>query len=233
MARRSSPILRKVKPSRRRPCRRPCRRHRGEHARAGRASSPRTGTWGGTSSSAAREAGVARLINLGSSCMYPKDSPRPLTEEDILSGPLEPTNEAYAIAKSAVQRLCGLHRQRDPGIPVQDADPLQSLRPLRHLRSEALAPCRRRHPQAAPGEGRGPRRRSRSGATARRGASSSMPATSPTRSLPPSTRFDSAAAGHERRRRHRPYGQRLLRGRRRGRRLHRHASSTTCRSRSA
>jgi GDP-L-fucose synthase len=54
---------------------------------------------------AAREAGVTRLINLGSSCMYPKDSPRPLTEDDILSGPLEPTNEAYAIAKSAVQRL--------------------------------------------------------------------------------------------------------------------------------
>jgi GDP-L-fucose synthase len=54
----------------------------------------------------ARQAGVARLINLGSSCMYPKDSPRILREEDILSGPLEPTNEAYAIAKSAVQRLC-------------------------------------------------------------------------------------------------------------------------------
>jgi len=54
----------------------------------------------------AREAGVERLINLGSSCMYPKDSPRPLTEDDILSGHLEPTNEAYAIAKSAVQRLC-------------------------------------------------------------------------------------------------------------------------------
>lgn len=54
----------------------------------------------------ARAAGVPRLINLGSSCMYPKDSPRPLTEEDVLSGPLEPTNEAYAIAKSAVQRLC-------------------------------------------------------------------------------------------------------------------------------
>ena len=53
-----------------------------------------------------REAGVQRLINLGSSCMYPKDSPGTLSEEDILSGPLEPTNEAYAIAKSAVQRLC-------------------------------------------------------------------------------------------------------------------------------
>jgi GDP-L-fucose synthase len=54
----------------------------------------------------AREAGVRRLINLGSSCIYPKDSPHLLREEDILSGPLEPTNEAYAIAKSAVLRLC-------------------------------------------------------------------------------------------------------------------------------
>jgi GDP-L-fucose synthase len=53
----------------------------------------------------ARNAGVRQLINLGSSCMFPKDSERPLTEGDILSGPLEPTNEAYAIAKSAVQRL--------------------------------------------------------------------------------------------------------------------------------
>ena len=63
---------------------------------------------------AARAAGVKRLINLGSSCMYPKDWPRPLREEDILSGPLEPTNEAYAIAKSAVQRLCDYVRAETP-----------------------------------------------------------------------------------------------------------------------
>ena len=54
----------------------------------------------------ARQAGIRRLVNLGSSCMYPKDSPQLLREEDVLSGPLEPTNEGYAIAKSAVQRLC-------------------------------------------------------------------------------------------------------------------------------
>lgn len=62
----------------------------------------------------AREAGVTRLINLGSSCMYPKDSPRPLTEDDILAGPLEPTNEGYAIAKSAVQRLAAYVGEEDP-----------------------------------------------------------------------------------------------------------------------
>jgi GDP-L-fucose synthase len=62
---------------------------------------------------AAREAGVGRLINLGSSCMYPRDSPRPLRESDILAGPLEPTNEAYAIAKSAVQRLAAYVGEED------------------------------------------------------------------------------------------------------------------------
>ena len=46
--------------------------------------------------------------------MYPKDSPRPLREEDILSGPLEPTNEAYAIAKSAVQRLAAYISSETP-----------------------------------------------------------------------------------------------------------------------
>jgi GDP-L-fucose synthase len=55
---------------------------------------------------AAREAGVRKLINLGSSCMYPRNSPHALREEDILSGPLEPTNEGYALAKCSVARLC-------------------------------------------------------------------------------------------------------------------------------
>ncbi len=63
---------------------------------------------------AAKEAGVTRLINLGSSCMYPKDSPKALKESDILSGPLEPTNEGYAIAKSAVQRLAAYVGTEDP-----------------------------------------------------------------------------------------------------------------------
>lgn len=55
---------------------------------------------------AAREAGVRKLVNLGSSCMYPANSPDPLQEDAILSGPLEPTNEGYALAKCAVARLC-------------------------------------------------------------------------------------------------------------------------------
>ncbi len=71
----------------------------------------------------AREAGVTRLINLGSSCMYPKDSPRTLREDDILSGPLEPTNEAYAIAKSAVQRLCAYIGSETPAFQYKTLIP--------------------------------------------------------------------------------------------------------------
>ena len=50
--------------------------------------------------------GVKKLMNLGSSCIYPKLAPQPLREEYLLSGPLEPTNEAYSIAKIAAIRLC-------------------------------------------------------------------------------------------------------------------------------
>lgn len=49
---------------------------------------------------------IKRLINLGSSCMYPKDLNEALREEDILTGTLEPTNEGYAIAKIAIAKLC-------------------------------------------------------------------------------------------------------------------------------
>ena len=54
----------------------------------------------------ARQAGVARLCLLGSSCIYPRLAPQPLREEYLLTGPLEPTNEPYAIAKIAGIKLC-------------------------------------------------------------------------------------------------------------------------------
>ena len=54
----------------------------------------------------ARYFGIKRLINLGSSCMYPRDGKNPLAEHQILSGELEPTNEGYAIAKCLSTRLC-------------------------------------------------------------------------------------------------------------------------------
>src|SRR5438067_4911702 len=55
---------------------------------------------------AAHEAGARKLLFLGSSCIYPKLAPQPIPESALLSGPLEPTNEAYAIAKIAGVKLC-------------------------------------------------------------------------------------------------------------------------------
>ena len=55
---------------------------------------------------AAHEAGARKLLFLGSSCIYPKFAPQPIPESALLSGPLEPTNEAYAIAKIAGVKLC-------------------------------------------------------------------------------------------------------------------------------
>lgn len=54
----------------------------------------------------AYEAGVKNFINLGSSCMYPRDCDKALTEDMILKGELEPTNEGYALAKVMCERLC-------------------------------------------------------------------------------------------------------------------------------
>ena len=55
---------------------------------------------------AAHQAGVRKLLFLGSSCTYPKLAPQPIPETAFLTGPLEPTNEAYAIAKIAGIKLC-------------------------------------------------------------------------------------------------------------------------------
>ena len=55
---------------------------------------------------AAKETGVRKLLFLGSSCIYPKLAPQPLKEEYLLTGPLEPTNQAYALAKIAGIELC-------------------------------------------------------------------------------------------------------------------------------
>jgi GDP-L-fucose synthase len=55
---------------------------------------------------------VRRLLYLGSSCIYPRDCAQPMREEDLLTGPLEPTNEAYALAKIAGIRLCQSYRKQ-------------------------------------------------------------------------------------------------------------------------
>ena len=58
--------------------------------------------------------GVRNLINLGSTCMYPAAAPNPLTEDMILTGPLEKTNEGYALAKIMAMRLCEYINREDP-----------------------------------------------------------------------------------------------------------------------
>jgi len=63
---------------------------------------------------AARKSGVKRLLNLASSCVYPRNAPNPLREEYILTGELEPTNEGYALAKVTVARLCQYISNQDP-----------------------------------------------------------------------------------------------------------------------
>ncbi len=56
--------------------------------------------------------GVKKLLNLGSSCIYPKNCPQPIREEYLLTGKLEPTNEPYAIAKIATLKMCRYYNQQ-------------------------------------------------------------------------------------------------------------------------
>jgi len=61
---------------------------------------------------AAYKYGVKKLLNLGSSCIYPRLAPQPLKEEYLLGGPLEPTNEPYAIAKISAIKLCRYYNEQ-------------------------------------------------------------------------------------------------------------------------
>ena len=67
-------------------------------------------------------AGVGRLLFLGSSCIYPKHAPQPMTEDCLLTSPLEPTNEAYAVAKIAGLKLCQ-HYRAQHGVCYHSAMP--------------------------------------------------------------------------------------------------------------
>ena len=66
----------------------------------------------GTVVQAAHRIGVEKLLYLGSSCIYPRLAEQPITEEALLSGALEPTNEGYALAKIAGIKLCETYRQQ-------------------------------------------------------------------------------------------------------------------------
>ena len=66
----------------------------------------------GTVVHSAHEVGVTKLLYLGSSCIYPRDADQPMTEDALLTGPLESTNEWYAIAKIAGIKLCQAYRRQ-------------------------------------------------------------------------------------------------------------------------
>jgi GDP-L-fucose synthase len=66
----------------------------------------------GTVVHAAHLVGTSKLLYLGSSCIYPRNATQPISEEELLTGPLEPTNEWYAIAKIAGIKLCQAYRRQ-------------------------------------------------------------------------------------------------------------------------
>jgi GDP-L-fucose synthase len=66
----------------------------------------------GTVVEASKQVDVAKLLYLGSSCIYPRQAHQPITEDQLLTGPLEPTNEAYALAKITGIKLCEAYRRQ-------------------------------------------------------------------------------------------------------------------------
>lgn len=87
-------------------------------------------------------AGVKRFLFLGSSCIYPKLAPQPMPESSLLAGPLEPTNEAYAIAKIAGLKLCEYYRKQH-GVIYHSAMPTNLYGPgdNYHLQNSHVMPA--------------------------------------------------------------------------------------------
>jgi len=72
---------------------------------------------------ASKKLGIKKLINLGSSCIYPRDFSNPLKEEYLLKGELEPTNEGYALAKISVIKLCEYIKKEDSSFDYKTVIP--------------------------------------------------------------------------------------------------------------
>ncbi len=85
---------------------------------------------------AARQTGVEKVLVLGSTCIYPKFAPQPIAEEDLLTGPLEPTNQWYALAKIAGVKLAEAYR-RQYGFDVISAMPTNLYGPGDFFAAEA------------------------------------------------------------------------------------------------
>lgn len=101
-------------------------------------------------------AGVKRVLFLGSSCIYPKHAPQPMAESSLLTGPLEPTNEAYAIAKIAGLKLAQFYRQQY-GVVYHSAMPTNLYGPNDnyHLQNSHVLPALIRKFHEAKEAGRG------------------------------------------------------------------------------
>jgi nucleoside-diphosphate-sugar epimerase len=84
---------------------------------------------------ACAELGIPRVINLGSSCMYPRDIDEPLTEEMILTAPLEPTNEGYGLAKISVAKLAEFISLERPELSYKTVIPSNLYGPWDHFDS--------------------------------------------------------------------------------------------------
>ena len=105
-----------------------------------------------TSSTPRTQHGVERLLFLGSSCIYPKLAPQPIREDALLTGPLEPTNDAYAIAKIAgMLQVQALRRQH--GASFISAMPTNLYGPGRQLRPADLARAAGHDPPLPRGQG--------------------------------------------------------------------------------
>jgi len=108
---------------------------------------------------AAHRSGVSRLLFLGSSCIYPRLAAQPMTEDALMTGPLEPTNEAYAVAKIAGIKMCESYR-RQHGCDFRSVMPTNLYGPNDNfdLASSHVLPAllRKFHQAAIAGEGRVP-----------------------------------------------------------------------------
>ena len=127
----------------------------------------------------AHAAGTERLLFLGSSCIYPKAAPQPMPEGCLLTGPLEPTNEPYAIAKIAGIKLCeSFNRQH--GTDFRSVMPTNLYGPNDNFDLKTSHVLPGPDPQIPRGAGRECGHRSRCGARARRAGNFSTSTTWPT-----------------------------------------------------
>ena len=97
---------------------------------------------------AAHAHGVKRLLFLGSSCIYPKLAPQPMAEDSLLTSALEPTNEAYAIAKIAGLKLCQYYRKQY-GVLFHLGDADEPLRAGGQLSSSEFTCAAGAHPEVS------------------------------------------------------------------------------------